>query len=123
MSAGRHINYLRCEVQQGHGRVTVRLIGELDRASAAIAHLALDRAGSEATETVLDLSEVEFLDAAGLRFLISAQRRARSARRRLIVCRPSLAVRRMLELSGVLPVLSLDDGDISAASSPAIRRA
>lgn len=105
--------------------MTVRLIGELDRASAAIAHLALDRAGSEATETVLDLSEVVFLDAAGLRFLINAQRRARSAHRRLIVCRPSRAVRRMLELSGLLPILSVEDADVSAAAdgAPSLTRA
>jgi anti-anti-sigma factor len=89
----------------------VRLAGELDYASAAVAHLALERAGPDLAEVTLDLSRVVFLDAAGVRFLISAQRRARAARRRIIIRRPSRSVHRMLELTGVRPLLAIEDGD------------
>jgi anti-sigma B factor antagonist len=104
----RH-NQLRFALEQRDERVTVLLAGELDCASAAVAHLALERAGQNAIEIVLDLSRVAFLDAAGLRFLISAQRRARAAHRRLIVRRPSRSVRRMIHLTGAEPLLSIED--------------
>jgi anti-sigma B factor antagonist len=104
----RH-NQLRYAVEHGDERTTLLLAGELDCASAAVAHLALERAGPDAIEIVLDLSRVVFLDAAGLRFLISAQRRARAAQRRLIVRRPSRGVRRMIDLAGVSPLLSIED--------------
>ena len=106
----RH-NQLRFAVERHDGRVIVRLAGELDCASAAIAHLALERAATDGTEIALDLSRVVFLDAAGLRFLISAQRRARAADRRMIVRRPSRSVRRLLDLTGVRPLLTIDETD------------
>jgi anti-anti-sigma factor len=106
----RH-NHLRFAVERGDERVTVLLAGELDCASAAVAHLALERAGPGAIEIVLDLSRVVFLDATGLRFLINAQRRARAAHRRLIVRRPSRSVRRMIELTGAWQLLSVEDAD------------
>ena len=104
----RH-NQLRFALEHRDERVTVLLAGELDCASAAVAHLALERAGHDAIEIVLDLSRVVFLDAAGLRFLISAQRRARAADRRLIVRRPSRSVRRLIDLTGASPLLSIED--------------
>ena len=107
-------NHLRFDVEQSDGRATVRLAGELDCASAAIAHLALERAGAGGVEITLDLSRLVFLDAAGLRFLISAQQRARAANRRLIVRRPSHSVRRMLDLTGAHGLLGAEDTDVAA---------
>jgi anti-anti-sigma factor len=104
----RH-NQLRFAREHRDERTTVLLAGELDCASAATAHLALERAAHDAIEIVLDLSRVVFLDAAGLRFLISAQRRARAGHRRLIVRRPSRSVRRMIDLTGASPLLSIED--------------
>ena len=100
---------MRFALEHRDERTTLLLAGELDCASAAVAHLALERAGHDAIEIVLDLSRVIFLDAAGLRFLISAQRRARAADRRLIVRRPSRSVRRMIDLTGASPLLSIED--------------
>ena len=105
----RH-GHLRFAVEHDEERVTVHLAGELDCASAATGHLALSRAGAREKEVVLDLSRVVFVDASGIRFLLSAQRRARAADRRLIVRRPSRSVRRMLELTGARPLLAIDDG-------------
>ena len=102
--------HLRFAVELDEERLTVHLAGELDYASATTGHLALARAGARAKEIVLDLSRVVFVDAAGVRFLLSAQRRARAADRRLIVRRPSRSVRRMLELTGARPLLAIDDG-------------
>lgn len=103
----RH-NQLRWAVERSEGRAIVHLAGELDYASAAVAHLALERAGPDLPQITLDLSRVVFLDVAGVRFLISAQRRARAADRRLNFRRPSRSVRRMLELTGMQPLLAID---------------
>jgi anti-anti-sigma factor len=112
-------NHLRFVVERGDGRATVRLAGEVDCASAAIAHLALERAGSDAIEIVLDVSRVSFLDASGLRFLLSAQQRARAGNRRLVIRRPSRTVRRMLELTGALRLLNVEDSDNPRPRPPA----
>jgi anti-anti-sigma factor len=114
----RH-NHLRFAVEHDQGRAIVRLAGELDYASAAVAHLALERAGPDLAEVTLDLSRVVFLDAAGVRFLISAQRRARAVHRGMIIRRPSRSVQRMLELTGVRPLLAIEDDDDRRVDDPA----
>lgn len=115
----RH-HHLRFAVEHDESQAVVRLAGELDFASAAVAHLALERAGPHLAEITLDLSRVVFLDASGVRFLISAQRRARAARRRIIIRRPSRSVRRMLELTGVWPLLVIEDSDDCRPDDPAV---
>ncbi len=102
-------DYLRYDVQHVDGRAVVRLAGELDFASRGIGYRALQEAASGSAETVVDLSRVEFIDAAGLRFLRTAQRDARAASHRLIIQRPHPAVRRLLDLTGVLPLLELGE--------------
>ncbi len=109
---------LRFAVEHDDERVTVHLAGELDYASAATGHLALAGAGGRVQEIVLDLSRVVFVDASGIRFLLSAQRRARAADRRLIVRNPSRSVRRMLDLTGARPLLAIEDGGNGRASIP-----
>ncbi len=103
--------YLRFDVERDEGSATVRLAGELDLASVPVAHVALERAGSDSTQVVVDLSRVTLIDASGVRFLISAQHRARAAERRLIVARPNHAVRRVLELTGALPLLEVREAE------------
>jgi anti-anti-sigma factor len=115
--SARH-NHLRFALEHDQSSASVRLAGELDYASAAVAHLALERAGPDVPEITLDLSRVVFLDATGVRFLISAQRRARAAGRRLIIRHPSRSVRRMLDLTGAGPLLAIDDGDDSRPDDP-----
>jgi ABC-type transporter Mla MlaB component len=66
----RH-NHLRFAVEHHERQAIVRLAGELDFASAAVAHLALERAGQHLPEVTLDLSRVVFLDGTGVRFLIN----------------------------------------------------
>jgi anti-anti-sigma factor len=76
------------------------LRGDLDMASAA----ELSRALADDTVEIVDMSEVEFLGAAGLRVLVAAQRARRARGRCLCVVRPSRAVRRTLEIVGLLEI-------------------
>jgi anti-anti-sigma factor len=104
-----HSDFLRYDIQQVAGRVTVRLAGELDLTSREIVYRALQEAASARAEAVLDLSRVTFIDGVGLRCLITAQRDARAADHRLTIRRPHRAVRRLLDVSGLRPLLELED--------------
>jgi anti-anti-sigma factor len=61
---------LRSEIESG--RVGLRLIGELDLNTVAVLEAALAPTRSEPPPSVIDLSELRFLDLAGLRALLRA---------------------------------------------------
>lgn len=94
--------------------VTVRFAGELDFGSAAAARDALAELVRGNRQVVVDLSRVTFLDVAGVRSLLVAQERAVAGGGNLVVRHPSRSVRRILELTGTLPLLCPDE-----AASPA----
>ena len=83
-----------------------RLEGELDMASADV--LAAIAAEESDKGLLLDLSELAFLDPAGVRALLSASALARRTGRRLaIVCPPGSAAYRTLRLTGMLGKLRI----------------
>jgi anti-sigma B factor antagonist len=86
------------EQHPGHTRVI--LIGELDIASSGELEeqLAAIEVDSPAT-LLLDLRRVDFIDSTGLRALIAADERARSAGRRLAVVRGPDAVAHLLAVT------------------------
>ncbi len=57
----------------------------------------------------VDLSGVGFMDSSGLRALIGAHQRAEAADRRLVIARPSSAVQRLIEISGLGDHLHVSD--------------
>jgi anti-sigma B factor antagonist len=60
------------DVQQTQGVVVVRPRGELDLASAPILQEILTDLGNRRAETLLDLSELTFIDSTGLRVIMQA---------------------------------------------------
>jgi anti-anti-sigma factor len=102
--------------RDGNNSATVRLLGELDIVSAGAARQALEQLDDGLQQIVLDLSHVTFCDAAGVRFLLTTQERARTAGRDLIVRHASRAVRRVLALTGDLPAIC--PADQSAHEEP-----
>lgn len=83
-------------------RVEIVLRGELDLATVPVLERSLDDAeASRPALLMLDLSELTFIDGAGLSTLLEAARRAARARRRLCVSHASDPIRRLLELSAV----------------------
>jgi anti-anti-sigma factor len=89
----------------GSNSAIVRLCGELDIASAGAARRALEQLDAGIQQIVLDLSHVTFCDAAGVRFLLTAQDQARTTGRDLAVRHPSRSVRRVLAITGDLPAI------------------
>ena len=82
------------------GALVVRLAGELDLNTASRAEQALvDEVGPGARNLIVDLRDLEFCDAAGLRVFVRARRRAHDAGMRLRLVHPTRMVQRLLEVA------------------------
>jgi anti-anti-sigma factor len=98
-------------VQREHSEAVerVRVLGEID--ISVVGQLDAEMRRAEATDAKsieLDLDQLEFLDASGIRLLLDLNRRSRRNGRRLRI-RPASSpqVKRVLELTGVDELLPL----------------
>ena len=83
------------------GSIRVAAHGELDLATASALDAALRECSRDTPgRLVVDLSDVPFIDAAGLRALIAARRRQDNAGGELLIASPSRQVARLLEIAG-----------------------
>ncbi len=105
--------------RNGNNSATVRLRGELDIASAGAARRALEQLDAGIRQIVLDLSHITYCDAAGVRFLLTAQEQARTTGRDLVVRHPSRSVRRVLAITGDLPAICPTDPSADEEPEPA----
>ncbi len=93
--------------------LTVRVKGELDLDSGPRLreHLAAELAHRDASQLVLDLTDVTFCDSSGLGALVATQRRARLLDRHLVlVLDRHSQLHRLLELTETLGVFDIRDG-------------
>ena len=101
---------LRASVSREGAGVVVALSGELDLATSARLRSRLAdvvQADPPPRRVVLDLSDLDFVDASGISVLLAAQRSLSSRGGELLLRSPSRLVRRVvkvLELESVLPV-------------------
>jgi len=105
----RPVNDLNPRLQISVDDTCVVLVGEID------AHTAPDLAehleplpGIDGDVTV-DLEGVDFIDSSGLRLIVEAHQRAEGSSRRLVVRKPSAAVVRLFEISGLAGHLVVSD--------------
>jgi anti-sigma B factor antagonist len=85
------------------------LRGEIDAHTAPELAAHLDPLPGDHGDVVLGVNGIEFIDSSGLRVLIDAHQRAGAAGRRLVIAKPSAAVRRLFEISGLLDHLVVED--------------
>jgi len=86
--------------EQREGQTSMALVGELDIASAPRLEEGLEEVERDTPGTlVLDLRKVDFIDSTGLRAVIAADERARSAGRRFVVVRGPAAVERVFSVT------------------------
>jgi anti-anti-sigma factor len=99
------------ESERQNGSHRVRLQGEMDLSVIGLVDREMRRAeASDAAKIVLDLDELEFVDAAGLRLLLQLNTRSEDNGRRLRVRRAAAPqVQRVLELTGVGSQLPFED--------------
>jgi anti-anti-sigma factor len=105
-------------VEERGNAVLVRLRGELDISTAPALEENLARAESDGPALlVIDLSRLEFMDSTGLRLLIGADARARTAGRRLVLGRGNEMVQRVLRLTRLDERLEIVDepGELASA--------
>jgi anti-anti-sigma factor len=84
----------------GSGGVGLRLVGELDLNTVELLETALVRTGDQAPPGVIDLTELRFLDLAGLRALLRAVSGEGAGAARLVGA--TGVVRRLFELTHTL---------------------
>ena len=104
--------------RDGNNCATVRLCGELDIASAGAARRALEQLDAGIQQIVLDLSHITFCDAAGVRFLLTARKQARTTGRDLVVRHLSRPVLRVLAITGELPAICQADAPADEEPQP-----
>jgi anti-sigma B factor antagonist len=92
-----------------HERV-IRARGEIDMSSIKPLRLALADARGELVETVVDLSGVDFIDSTGLHLMLDASFEA-AANGWNVSFVPSMPVFRLLEVTGTLGVVPLDEAE------------
>jgi anti-anti-sigma factor len=93
------------------GVFTVKVSGEIDHATAERVLKACEHGGeAEVSELVLDFGDVEFIDTAGLRTIIEAERRARDSGHRFQILSPRDSVRAVFRVSGAEVLLPPADG-------------
>jgi len=86
------------------------LTGELDLSSYRALERAIGRVLQADPElVVLDLAGVGFMDVAGLRAVLAADRRLRASGKRLVLAAPPRSVRRLLSLTGHEQAVSVLD--------------
>jgi anti-sigma B factor antagonist len=93
----------------GPGQLRIAVRGELDLSHAAELKAALERELASGTTVLLDLSAVDFIDSTGLAAIVTALNHCRGSGSELRLdsdLQPQ--ARRLMELTGVLPLLAGD---------------
>lgn len=97
--------------------IVVILHGELDLFSRPHLERELKRVERDGLERmVVDLSELDFMDGAGMHALLGAQRRATAAGRQFLLRRGPRDVHRLFVLAGVEPLFSFEAAPANASS-------
>lgn len=115
-----------CSVDRsGSDRTLVRVVGELDIATAPELTEVLRTATAEGGFVIVDMSAVTFMDCMGLAVIVAACKRSLRGQRGFLVRSASLQVTRLLELTGMLELLQTaalpPAGMITAGSRAGLR--
>jgi anti-sigma B factor antagonist len=93
---------LDLDVQRSEERTLVTVSGELDAATASHLYDRLAELEMEgATNVVLDLARLNFMDSTGLGVIVTEHKRVQRAGGTLTVFSPSSPVRRLFEITGL----------------------
>jgi anti-anti-sigma factor len=96
------------EVLYSDDLVTVTVAGELDVSNSAWLHDTLhDAIDIGASEVVLDLADLTFMDSTGPAVIVGAHTRMKTVGGTLAILHPTPTVARLLEITGLLPQLSI----------------
>ena len=101
-AGGSQMDSFRLTSTREAENIRLRLAGELDVATApTLARAVFDAEGDEPPVLSFDLAELTFMDAAGLRVMLAAARRARLQGRHVEVLNPRTPIKRLLEITAL----------------------
>lgn len=116
----KHRSSLGLEVDDDAGRAVICLRGSLDAATAPLLRQLIRHIVAEGTrEVVLDVRDVEVIDAAGLSVMTAARWQLVPDGGAVSLRAPSPAVLRVLEATGVARYFTIDLTDQTAEADPA----
>lgn len=99
--------HFRAEAVQGEGPVVVKLTGELDQSATPQLEACLDTLRAAGAKDIqLDLSGLDFCDSSGISAMLTASKQSGRSGGHLSIASPQAAVRRVLEITGLLDYLS-----------------
>jgi anti-sigma B factor antagonist len=100
---------LEIVVRPGVGRTQVVLVGELDDSTAPILreHLVQATAGLVG-DMALDIGPLTFVDSTGLALFVAQHKKLESMGSHLIIVSPGPMARRLLEITGLTQVLTIE---------------
>jgi anti-sigma B factor antagonist len=111
-----HLQGLRVARSRRGDDQVLHLHGELDLANVGTLHSeVLQVEADDCNGIVFDLRELKFLDSTGIHLLAEAHRRASGRGRKVAIAVGDGVVRRVLQVSGMLDVLALDELEAEAA--------
>lgn len=91
--------------------MTARLVGELDVVTVPEFKSRIDGLLEDgARELTIDLADLEFIDSTGLSALVAALKRYRADGGDIILRAPTRATTKVLEISGLAQVFSIESG-------------
>ena len=96
---------LRTEVRQTGDVTVVRLVGELDADDAPAVRALLLQHATSGRGLVVELSELAFVDSAGLAALVAAHKAARAGGTGVLLAAPNETVSKVLSITGLHTVL------------------
>jgi len=100
---------LRITVEPLDDARVIRPAGEIDVSTITKLRRELDAAREEAPTTLLDLSDVTFMDSTGLHLLLKASRESPDGQGAFFILHPSPVVQRLIDLSGTASLLRFAD--------------
>ena len=108
-----HVNIPGCEVYvsvDDDGGIVLRIVGELDLATVAVVRDAVESVPLIGVpRLVLDVTDLSFISAAGVRVALDAQRRLTQHGGRLVLRGPNALVRRVLQATRLDDQFEIDD--------------
>ena len=110
---------MRLVIGVQEAQVVVEVAGDLDSAGARLLRRALDREGPTPSRILVDITDVPFVDSAGIAALIGLARRARERGTDVEIRGARRSVARVLALTGVdqfVPVAAAPDGALPAGA-------
>jgi anti-sigma B factor antagonist len=96
------------EADDPDGALRLELRGELDLTVVDMLRRRLDQLRSQQRPVVLDLSQLDFVDSAGIMLFVTASAEARDGGPPLVLSRPHGEVERVLRLTGLMELLQFE---------------